>query len=285
MAVKVRCACGKVLSFRDEHGGKKGRCPACGQSFRIPAPRVPGGPPGESEERARIPHEEDEYPGEAVKTEPPSEQAVGLSRRWKIGLCCAGVIAVVLAVWGGLSLLRRVAKRAAKWEFAEPCRIKPLQVELDKKAWEALVTVEWDWGPEADKPALEDITFALLVRPEHPVKDLGAALLAHPDVAPLGKNYSSIGLVGKGLMRVEKVAPAGFGLLVVYFPTGRDCPVDFREAGKHTFAIRGDALVPDAGVAVAIFKEDDPKHDQMESATYAQLSNVVTSHIGKILER
>jgi hypothetical protein len=188
-------------------------------------------------------------------------------------------------MWGGVSLFRRIAKRAVKWEFAEPCRIKQLRVGLDKEAWEALVTVEWDWNPAADKPALEDVTFALLVRPEHPVKDLGPALFTHPDVAPLGKKYSSIRLAAKGLMRVEKVAPAGFGLLVMYFPAGKDCPVDFRKPGSRTFPIRGDALVAESGIAVAIFKEDDPEQDHMQSATYVLLSNVVTSHIGKILER
>lgn len=36
MSIKFSCECGKSLSVRDEHAGKKVRCPACGQPTRVP---------------------------------------------------------------------------------------------------------------------------------------------------------------------------------------------------------------------------------------------------------
>jgi len=44
--IKVRCpnpACKKVLAVKAELGGKKGRCPLCGQIMSIPAPPAGGG--------------------------------------------------------------------------------------------------------------------------------------------------------------------------------------------------------------------------------------------------
>src|SRR5690606_2802152 len=38
MAIRVRCACGRALTVRDESAGKKGRCPACQQVVRVPRP-------------------------------------------------------------------------------------------------------------------------------------------------------------------------------------------------------------------------------------------------------
>jgi DNA-directed RNA polymerase subunit RPC12/RpoP len=36
MAIKVACACGKKLSVKDEHAGKRVKCPACGSVLVIP---------------------------------------------------------------------------------------------------------------------------------------------------------------------------------------------------------------------------------------------------------
>ncbi len=40
MAIKVACACGKKLSVKDEHAGKRVKCPACQKPLRIPRPQV-----------------------------------------------------------------------------------------------------------------------------------------------------------------------------------------------------------------------------------------------------
>ena len=37
MPIAVKCACGKALRVKDEHAGKRGKCPACGQVFVIPS--------------------------------------------------------------------------------------------------------------------------------------------------------------------------------------------------------------------------------------------------------
>ena len=38
MPISVTCSCGKSFCVRDEHAGKRGRCPSCGVAVRIPAP-------------------------------------------------------------------------------------------------------------------------------------------------------------------------------------------------------------------------------------------------------
>jgi hypothetical protein len=40
MAIKVACVCGKELSVKDEHAGKRVKCPACQKPLRIPSPKV-----------------------------------------------------------------------------------------------------------------------------------------------------------------------------------------------------------------------------------------------------
>jgi DNA-directed RNA polymerase subunit M/transcription elongation factor TFIIS len=40
MPIKVSCACGKKLSVKDEHAGKRLKCPACQKPLRIPRPKV-----------------------------------------------------------------------------------------------------------------------------------------------------------------------------------------------------------------------------------------------------
>ncbi|NOZ21752.1 MAG: PH domain-containing protein [Planctomycetes bacterium] len=44
MAIKFKCDCGKALSARVVHAGKKVRCPECGRKVRVPEPEsVAGG--------------------------------------------------------------------------------------------------------------------------------------------------------------------------------------------------------------------------------------------------
>ena len=40
MPIRVTCACGKVLHFKDEFAGRRGKCPACGGIVNIPGQRV-----------------------------------------------------------------------------------------------------------------------------------------------------------------------------------------------------------------------------------------------------
>ena len=41
MAIKFSCACGCEITVKDEHAGKKGKCPACGQVVQVPRPDEP----------------------------------------------------------------------------------------------------------------------------------------------------------------------------------------------------------------------------------------------------
>ena len=38
MPITVTCSCGKRFRVRDEHAGKRGKCPSCGAAVTIPAP-------------------------------------------------------------------------------------------------------------------------------------------------------------------------------------------------------------------------------------------------------
>jgi hypothetical protein len=40
MAIQVLCSCGKTLSARDEHVGKRAKCPNCGSIITIEEPAV-----------------------------------------------------------------------------------------------------------------------------------------------------------------------------------------------------------------------------------------------------
>lgn len=44
MPIRVRCACGKSLTVKDELAGKAVKCPQCQQIVRVPAPRRPASP-------------------------------------------------------------------------------------------------------------------------------------------------------------------------------------------------------------------------------------------------
>lgn len=41
MPIRVSCACGKLLTVKEEHAGKRTKCPGCGQFIMIPALGVP----------------------------------------------------------------------------------------------------------------------------------------------------------------------------------------------------------------------------------------------------
>ncbi len=36
MAIEFKCVCGKKLALKDEHAGRKAKCPACGEINRVP---------------------------------------------------------------------------------------------------------------------------------------------------------------------------------------------------------------------------------------------------------
>jgi hypothetical protein len=72
MPIPVQCVCGRSFKAKDEHAGKRGRCPGCGQVLEIPTPE-----PGEDEILGVL--LADDPPGQAkpsaVRAEPPREPA------------------------------------------------------------------------------------------------------------------------------------------------------------------------------------------------------------------
>ena len=72
------------------------------------------------------------------------------------------------------------------------------------------------------------------------------------------------------------------------FFTVADSKLDFRKSGRQAIPIHiqgenpvtGEPSVMGKGVlSVGLFKEDDPELDQMKSATYRQISNVVSQEV------
>lgn len=52
MPIDVECGCGKTFRVKDEHAGKRGKCPACGEMLTIPAPAAK--PPTAEDEAFRL---------------------------------------------------------------------------------------------------------------------------------------------------------------------------------------------------------------------------------------
>lgn len=174
------------------------------------------------------------------------------------------------------------APTPAEWGSEYPCKITKLVCKHAPGAWGVQVAVEWAWMRGAKRPNLGDITFVLLVRPKHPVEDLGPQLLQQ--MAPLRNVYSKVSSPADDLLRVE-AQPPGSGLLVLYYASGDHPPVSFGGSGKWTFEIPRAAVGPASGLAVAVFAENDPDHDHMRSTKFAQLSNVATDPIGEALKQ
>ena len=40
MSIKLKCACGKALSIKDELAGRRVKCPGCQTLLRVPKPKV-----------------------------------------------------------------------------------------------------------------------------------------------------------------------------------------------------------------------------------------------------
>lgn len=72
MTIRVKCTCGKVLAIADEHAGKKGKCPTCGNTFPIPLAPSPAAADAEVHEAA---HEQGGLPDIAGET-PIARQSV-----------------------------------------------------------------------------------------------------------------------------------------------------------------------------------------------------------------
>ncbi|MHC4716836.1 MAG: hypothetical protein ACYS5V_07700 [Planctomycetota bacterium] len=160
------------------------------------------------------------------------------------------------------------------WGSAYPCRITNLSAADDPDTGGKGFAIGWEWKPGAGRPDHGDITLIFLLRPKHPVTDLSAELLRQ--MKPPGKHYFSIGMPEKDLMRVVMGPPTGYGALVLFFSSQERGSVDLLKDGTYTFAVPPDHINLKGGLAVGLFKEADPKLDQMQSSTYVQVSDVAS---------
>jgi hypothetical protein len=118
MAIKVACACGKKLSVKDEHAGKRVKCPACQKPLRIPRPQVEEKSLDEewgTDDEWDFDDEQAEAPVRSRRAKPSSargsvsrkgkakgkgKNSSGSNRGLLIGLSAgAGVLVVVVLTW------------------------------------------------------------------------------------------------------------------------------------------------------------------------------------------
>ncbi|HOD83416.1 MAG: hypothetical protein BWX88_03786 [Planctomycetes bacterium ADurb.Bin126] len=162
MSILVRCVCGKAMNVKDEHAGKRGRCPACGAIIDIPAATTtqPSTPPATAPRPAAT-----TLPA-GPPVAPPSHAAPlyeGLSERApRLGnrMYAVLLLALVPLIWNTLSdpddTMRRLAQTikanpevARQFEQREDATIDDLLLALpDHRVQGAMVARDsWvHWG-------------------------------------------------------------------------------------------------------------------------------------------
>src|SRR5437879_6373645 len=114
MAIRFKCACGQELQAREEHAGRKTRCPACGADMTVPQPstEVQAAPRRDAPELVRRPErDEDDWQDSEDSCR---RVATGTSRKalWSLLLgifsfgCTlfTGIPAVILGILGLLDI-------------------------------------------------------------------------------------------------------------------------------------------------------------------------------------
>src|SRR4051794_2969699 len=86
MPIQAVCACGKRFNVKEEHAGKRGKCPGCGAAVVIPAPPV-------QQARPRQPS----LPEETTEKTKPASSKKGLV----FAGAGAGIVLLAAAVWAG----------------------------------------------------------------------------------------------------------------------------------------------------------------------------------------
>jgi hypothetical protein len=96
MTLTFSCPCGQELQAREEHAGRRTRCPKCGQELAIPAvrPASPPAPPARPEAVTRRPPPDTSRP----EDEPEREASRPRRRRGPAGTSAAAVVSLVLGI-------------------------------------------------------------------------------------------------------------------------------------------------------------------------------------------
>ena len=133
MSILVRCVCGKAMNVKDEHAGKRGRCPACGAIIDIPAATAtqPSAP------AAGAPRPAATTPPASAPVPPPSHAAPlygGLSERApRLGnrMYAVLLLALVPLIWNTLSDPDDTMRRLAQTMQANPDVARQFQQRED----------------------------------------------------------------------------------------------------------------------------------------------------------
>lgn len=98
--MKINCRCGRVLKVTKELAGKKIKCKACGQKFRLPALK-----PADPTIQMKAWKDEDEKEDAAAKN-PDEVGAVPLGEKLSIGFVLASVIITIVTTIAGIFLAK-----------------------------------------------------------------------------------------------------------------------------------------------------------------------------------
>ncbi len=200
-------------------------------------------------------------------------------------------VALVRRLSAGLLLAAAASAGVAAAPAAVPvpeptaCRLTVAGVKVD--TGQADVTVQLDWAAAPAPLAQSDVTVVLVLAPTS-ANILGSSLLAT-------RRGFTLSMPAKGwrrmvtdlVVRVDGVAHDGS---LALFYTADKAAADLRKSGTYTLALplppefRGAAPAAVPGewfVTVAVFKQDDPKCDQVKSIRYRPLSNTVTQPIAR----
>lgn len=106
MAIFVTCPCGRQLAARDEHAGKRVRCPSCGRELMVPilSPVSPASAPiPQAEPPMRSPRRPAETSGTSVKA--LVSLILGI-----VSLVCIPILPGIVAVVFGILALRDISR-------------------------------------------------------------------------------------------------------------------------------------------------------------------------------
>lgn len=193
-----------------------------------------------------------------------------------------------VAKWMTVLLAGVLAGAATPARADTPVTIKGVDVTVNERDKEVTVVVKWTWAKDADKPDPAEITVALLF-PGRGGARLGKEVFKLRSGTKM--NQVSEGALWRMMSDLDTTDAGGrktsAGTLVLHFQAGKEGKVDFRGNGEFAFKMPleggGSGLPKIAArgtVSVGVFKEDDPKADQLKSTSYVALSDVVETAYG-----
>ncbi len=165
-----------------------------------------------------------------------------------------------------------------------PCALSVVGIKTQEDA--ASVTLEFTWAKEVPGLKQGDMTVVVLFQPKL-VAPLKAELLAQEHNYAFNMPNEHLMKLTWGVMGEDEKGNVYGGALILFF-TDEKSKVDFRKSAKQILPIRiqaedrmlGIPAIAGKGVlSFGLFKQDDPKVDQIKSTKYKQLSKVVSQEV------